>query len=376
MCRHIFCRQCVVAYLLQRGSRESPRCPACLAEISVYSIIHLNARRPLQTRAVTSIYGTSYRSSPCSVLGDLHFDQNGSYMSNLSVSDPLRTLSFDDGTPLPSRTYFENWYYNEQTRTFEGTLDFGHGCKLNKAARIRFKLIFQDSFAAVQEGEVKRFDTNGSELTAYKVNASSMLRFQRIKTTIYEDDSIFYLELQVPWIVSQFASLLGVLAEWVYGMPVGSLIETMQTRVPAASIGLGSFHFSPHGSYVDFSRSRELLAQGMPRYVRFMRESFDPMSRIFEGAVEMPLEDGPLFLVHYHLVFDPSLSKIVDGKHEFYQVLRPLLSRDVLTQKFSNIAQSRLYLLEERHYGFGGDSILRFRALSPWQDILGHTAIA
>lgn len=369
-CRHVYCRQCIVNYLLSRGTRLEQICPACLTPVSVYQIVVINSRKLLRERDISTIYGSTYRSSPASAFGDLYFSADECYMRNKSLIDETKILFFDDGAEVPARIHFENWYYNSSSRVFEGTLDFGTQHYFRKASKLRMKLKFLDSFDAVEEGEIKRFDREGNEMVPYVIERDSILRWQRIKKSIYDNDSIYYLELQVPWLMEQIAGFVALFARWYYGISIEPVIETIRSRIPAESIGLGSFHFSRSGSYVDFSRSTQLLAQGMPRYVRFMHENFDPISRIFEGAVEMPLENGPLFIVHYHLVFDASLSKIVDGEHKFYQVLRPILSGDVLTQKYSNIAQGQLYLLEEKHYGFGPDDILRFRAMCPWQDIV------
>lgn len=65
-----------------------------------------------------------------------------------------------DGTPPPSKKYFENPKFNLETRTFTGTVTWP--VNFNGDSRWEYRMVFSDDFCAISAGEVNSLDNLGN----------------------------------------------------------------------------------------------------------------------------------------------------------------------------------------------------------------------
>jgi len=366
-CMHFFCRTCAQRAMRKKG-RSCPRCKGLLKESRMVLVRNSEPLRDVEMMRRTP-FETVFVLHGREGLFSLHFEQDECFLK-VDADDviPRSLRTFDDGTPLSKSLHFENWNFDEQTRIFKGEILFEK--PVHGGVRTEYEIVFDEGFDMFESGSKKTIAASEAVLVEenFGENARTPILYRRVKENLYEaPDTVFVPELPLPWIVDRFVEWFRWIFVHLLGIPMLPLREAIREDVPyVETIGLGSFHFSRFGSYVDFSKSEIIRRQGLPSIIPFLRESFEPISRIFEGVAEFRMSTGTTFLAHYHFKFNRELGKIVEGEQKFYQVLRPRIPGDVLSQKYSNVAQDQLYLIDEQKYGFEGNK-LRFRLLNPWQ---------
>merc|ERR1712187_239529 len=107
----------------------------------------------------SSIIGQAYMQGGRLGFASYHFDSTDDcYISYEAAPESWR---MDDGSRPPARKAFDNPSWNEETRTFTGTIDWSAGT-FGGDARWEYEMIFSDDLSTISGGMVHAFDAEGS----------------------------------------------------------------------------------------------------------------------------------------------------------------------------------------------------------------------
>mmetsp|Transcript_62896 Transcript_62896/g.174321 ORF Transcript_62896/g.174321 Transcript_62896/m.174321 type:complete len:640 (+) Transcript_62896:71-1990(+) len=126
------------------------------------------------------LYGSTFVQGGMVGLMSMHFESaDNCYMSyNFGSFGNL-----DDGSALPDKKPFTDIAFDEATRTFCGKVAWDAPATFHGVARSEFRMVFDENYNNIVEGEVKEWAVDGTEGSPVLFGENGRLRYTRLSGT-------------------------------------------------------------------------------------------------------------------------------------------------------------------------------------------------
>jgi len=312
-CNHFFCLSCIrqVAYMhiVSSQSYENPfeqnhlsrrgrylhwsrsdlltkefNCPYCRGAVALGQLssatCEIKSTITLNSKEIISIWGEAYYQGVGSFgIASYHFEEDG----QAYISYEKAHWKLDDGQPPPNKKYFETARYDEDSRTYYGTIDW-RPTLFGESALWQYEIRFSPDFLIVEGGGVKSYDINNEMNNEHKFNEPGGLMYENSRPALSSIFGNVYHELQE------------------------------EKRAP--------YHFEdPENCYISYADVGRTLDDGsrFPLKKYFKDPEFNPENKSFTGIIEWELPGTCMgdSKWEYEMIFTEDCSYIVSG-----QVLR------------------------------------------------------